>query len=81
MTIYNAKKIITCPDTGEVVSGDRYLSSIHWKQLRYQVYNYYEGKCQRCGDDIPVAVASIHHRIYKRLGKEKITDLVLLCSH
>lgn len=78
---YGKKNIIRCPDTGEVVTGDKYLSSKHWKNIRVAAYNYYGGKCQRCGDAIPLAVATIHHRVYKRMGQEKVTDLILYCAH
>ncbi len=79
--IYSAKVTYRCEDTGEIVTGDKYLSSKHWKLLRQKVYDYYGGKCQRCGDSIPLNLATIHHRIYKRMGKEKMTDLLLYCDH
>ena len=78
---YSNRKIIHCQDTGEVVTGDRYLQSKHWKLFRVKAYNYYKGVCQRCGDPIPLAIANIHHRVYKRMGNEKLTDVVLYCNH
>lgn len=81
MSFYNSKKVIHCPDTGETVTRENYLRSKHWKSLREKVYEYYEGKCQRCGDYIPLSVANIHHRVYKRLGNENLSDLNLYCKH
>ena len=81
MGIYNAKKIIKCKDTGEVVTGDQYLYSKHWKDLRIKVYNKYNGRCQRCGDYFPLSKINVHHRVYSRIGQEKLSDLVLYCGH
>lgn len=78
--LYSNKKIINCSDTNEVVTGDRYLSSRHWRLLRERVYLHYGRTCQRCLTVIPLSQATIHHRTYKRLGNEKITDLVLYCN-
>lgn len=77
---YDKRKTINCEDTGEVVSGDCYLSSRHWKQKRKEAYYFYKGQCQRCGDYIQLSVANIHHRTYKNMGKEKMTDLILYCN-
>lgn len=81
LTYYNSNRIIHCKDTGEVVTGDKYLSSKHWKQKRVAAYNFFGGRCQRCGDYIPLQIANIHHRNYKRMGDEKMTDLTLYCKH
>jgi hypothetical protein len=78
---YSKTNKIYCPDTGEHVTGDQYLASKHWKQMRVAAYQYYKGRCQRCGDQIPFSVVTIHHRVYKRMGQEKVTDLILYCSH
>ena len=77
---YSPQKKIHCKDTGEDVIGSVYLQSKHWKQMRETVYEYYNHECQRCGDTIPLEVANIHHRTYKRLGNEKVTDLILYCE-
>ena len=78
---YSKHKTIHCDDTGETVSGDNYLASKHWKNMRIPVYDHYKGVCQRCGSNIPLDVAHIHHRVYKRMGREKISDLVLYCNN
>ena len=81
MKPYCNKNIVECKDTGERVTGDRYLTTKHWKNMRVKVFNYYGGVCQRCGDSIAIDGAEIHHRIYKRMGNEELTDLVLYCKH
>ena len=81
MKPYCSKNIVECKDTGEKVTGDRYLATKHWKNMRVKAFNYYCGTCQRCGDHISLDSAEIHHRIYKRMGNEELTDLVLYCKH
>lgn len=78
---YDPKQIICCKDTGEQVSGDRYLSSKHWQQLRTAVFTKYGGECQKCHSTIPLEKAHIHHITYKRMGHENMTDLILYCSN
>lgn len=70
-----------CKDTGEKVTGDKYLHTKHWRGMREKAYEYYKGVCQRCGGDISLDSAEIHHRIYKRMGEENVSDLILYCKH
>ena len=79
-TYYNKKKIIRCPDTGETVTGDRYLMSQHWRQFRERIWKERGCECERCHDPLPLNQAVIHHKIYKRIGREKDTDVALLCN-
>lgn len=77
---YSPRKHIKCMDTGEECTGDRYLSTSHWKKMRHKSYEYYKGECQRCHTVIPISQAEIHHRSYKNIGNEKMTDLILYCK-
>lgn len=77
---YSEHKIIHCKDTDETCTGDKYLSSKHWKGLRIRIYEKFGGECQRCKEIIPFNVANIHHRTYLRIGNEKETDLILYCD-
>lgn len=77
---YSNRKVIKCVDTGEVCSGDKYLNTKHWKAIRIKAFEYYNGVCQRCGDYMTQNNFTIHHRSYKNLGNEKMTDLVLYCN-
>ena len=78
--IYSSKKIIHCTDTGEETTGDKYLTTKHWKQLRELVFQDRNGECERCHEPIELSEADIHHNCYKRIGKEKLADLTLLCT-
>ena len=77
---YSKNKEIFCRDTNEHCTGETYLKSKHWQQMRKIVYEKYKGKCQRCGDCIPLGMANVHHRTYKRIGNENINDLILYCN-
>lgn len=54
-----------------------YLLSPWWKWRRKQAKKRASFRCRRCGSSGPLEV---HHRNYKRLGKEKDSDLEVLCS-
>lgn len=77
---YSKEREYYCNDTEEKVTGDRYLNTIHWRKMRQKVYDKYKGICQKCGDSIYLEDANIHHRTYKHMGNEEITDLILYCS-
>jgi 5-methylcytosine-specific restriction endonuclease McrA len=66
-------------------SYSEYLSSNHWRELRTRFYlsklvNRINGcicctYCSKSGIKL-----NLHHRTYKRLGKERLNDLVLICD-
>jgi len=73
---------VTCKDTGEVAYNYReYLSTEHWKQLRVR---FFESKlferakfsCLNCHQKDRLQV---HHKTYRRLGKEWLGDMIALC--
>lgn len=76
---YSSKRMIYCSDTDEHVTGQGYLSSLHWKMMREKVYEYYSGECQRCHDVLPLNLYVVHHRTYKNIGHENLKDLILYC--
>jgi hypothetical protein len=56
-----------------------YLASPNWQRTRSRYYQskLYKGRCYACGcSDKPL---EIHHKSYKRLGWERLHDLVALC--
>lgn len=58
----------------------KYLKSPHWKDVRKRFYasEFYSGRCECCFDrNVPLQV---HHKSYKRLGRERLSDLVALCG-
>lgn len=72
-------KNIKCADTGESAKDyAAYGRTKHWQELRQKVIELYGGECQRCHDIIGDR-ANVHHKTYKRLGKEDIKDLTLYC--
>jgi len=78
--VYSNRKTIKCIDTDEVVTGDKYLNSKHWKDFRKKIYDKYNGVCQECGYKFPIEHCHVHHISYKNVGKETDKDVRLLCS-
>lgn len=71
------KHTIYCPDTGEEVDNYQdYLNTRHWQELR-QRYHLKGAVCGIC--KCPGAM-HLHHKTYKRIGRELKQDVVLLCS-
>lgn len=54
-----------------------YLQSTHWKRKRLQVYSRRKKQCSICKSTNNL---NVHHKTYTRLGKEKLSDLVILCQ-
>jgi 5-methylcytosine-specific restriction endonuclease McrA len=54
-----------------------YLQSEAWNQKRKKRLAKDKYRCQDCGvEGVPLHV---HHRTYKRLGRERMSDLVSVC--
>ena len=53
----------------------RYLLSDAWKAKRKAVLRAAGFRCRRCG----ARATEVHHETYKRIYKERITDLTALC--
>jgi hypothetical protein len=70
-------KNIEC-STGEIAKDyESYLLTKHWMQLRKTIYNKRNHKCDRCKKEI--VHFQLHHITYKRIGKERMSDIRLLC--
>lgn len=54
-----------------------YIRSDEWKEKRKKAIKAADGKCQLCGSTTRI---NVHHRTYERLGKEKPSDLTVLCE-
>jgi len=54
-----------------------YLRSREWKAKKAVALDYHGRKCADCGATEPLEV---HHLTYKRLGREKMKDLLVLCG-
>lgn len=58
----------------------RYLGSTLWTARKAAVIRYRGYRCERCGLE-PSTGLQLHHRTYKRLGREHPDDLELLCRY
>lgn len=54
----------------------RYLQSDTWKTKRKAVLRAAGFRCRRCG----APATEVHHETYKRIYKERLSDLTALCS-
>jgi cytochrome c len=53
----------------------QYLQSPWWKQKRLEALEAYGSICNRCGE----YGCDVHHKTYKRIGAERLSDLEVLC--
>lgn len=75
------KKLSAKSDRPRRVSYKRYIMSRAWKSKRALAIAYYENTCHRCGGSFDESQIHVHHRHYKSVGREKMTDLEVLCRH
>ena|ERR1041385_6770925 len=54
----------------------QYLITQHWQDLRQRLFNVRGKKCERCDSEKEI---EIHHKTYERIGKEELSDLLILC--
>ena len=54
-----------------------YLLSNEWKKKRNKKLKEAGNKCEECGSDKKLQV---HHKTYKHIFKEPLTDLMVLCD-
>jgi len=74
------RRKIKCMDTGEIVKGyDAYLMTMHWRQLRIIVAEASGNKCKKC-NKVVWRGFHVHHITYKRMGKERLSDLWFMCE-
>lgn len=55
-----------------------YIQSTHWKDLKERYRK--SGLRQSCFVCATKGRPHLHHRTYARVGRERLTDLVILCS-
>ena len=55
-----------------------YLGSKTWRRKRDRVLRRDKHTCQTCG--VKAAHLEVHHRTYERVGRERMGDLLTLCS-
>lgn len=68
-----------CLDTKEVAFTYKdYLKTEHWKNIKMKMKNSkYKYMCYSCKSKTKL---QLHHKSYKRVGNEKLTDLIWLCE-
>lgn len=87
LTTINVMMSTTFKDLGYASYCD-YLRSEHWQSFRKRFFStsaiarklrqrFGELRCQFC---FASGVLHLHHRTYKRLGKERLDDVVLICA-
>ena len=70
---------IVCKLTGEIVNNyNDYLLTEHWKRKKYALSRQSKKICPICG---ATENLDVHHITYKRLGDEKMSDLMYICRH
>lgn len=60
----------------------KYLKTKHWRKMRNAAFKIADYKCQLCYSDGAFIKGGlhVHHRTYERLGKERQSDLTVLCK-
>lgn len=58
----------------------QYLETEHWKDLkkRFRASKLCKNRCAVCGSRQNI---NIHHKSYKRIGNERLMDLIELCRN
>jgi len=72
---------VICEDTQEIVfTYEDYMKTKHWKLTRdkFKKSNKTNGRCYVCNSKYEI---HYHHLTYDRIGKERLTDLIELCSY
>lgn len=71
-------KIIKCKDTNEsFIFYNDYLKSKHWYFKRKEFFNKNSKICNKCRSKKNLVV---HHKTYKHIGNELLSDLICLCE-
>ncbi len=72
---------VICKDTQEICyTYSSYLKSKHWFLLkeRYKKSKLYTGVCEVCLEK--KSFMSFHHKTYKRIGQERLMDIIYVCQ-
>ena len=55
---------------------NRYRKSARWQTKRRTILKCARYKCWKCGRP----ATQVHHETYKRIGKERLSDLTAVCG-
>lgn len=68
------------PD-GTIVEYDEYINGHpHWQKVRAARFEFDEGRCAICHRDLRGDPYQTHHLSYRRLGHERMRDVITLCK-
>lgn len=65
--------------SGPPVDYGDYMSSARWRNISAAMKKYANFTCQRCKARLHPSELDVHHLNYERMGKERISDLQVLC--
>ena len=65
------------PKVARPMNYEDYIRSEKWKRVRKRYAKNYPMRCYVCGSTKRV---QLHHKTYKRLGRERMSDLLWLCE-
>ncbi len=57
-----------------------YLGSESWERIKDRVLFRDDYICQNCGTSRLYITLHVHHKTYKRVFRERLSDLVTLCE-
>jgi hypothetical protein len=60
-----------------VLTYEEYLRSPHWQGLRKRILHRANYACEKCGTW--GEILHVHHKTRKRMGRERLSDLIALC--
>lgn len=71
---------VYCKDTQELVdSYSKYLKTQHCNNLKILLQNLTDNCCMKCKENF--GKSFLMHKVFTRLGNEKITDIEVLCEN
>lgn len=71
--------VALAPSSEKPLNYDDYIRSAKWRNTSDLMKRYVGYVCQRCKIKFHAGQLDTHHLTYKRLGREKLTDLAVLC--
>lgn len=57
-----------------------YLRTTKWYSIRQRCFERDHYRCRHCHTAITIETGHCHHKTYRRLGDEQLSDLLTLCK-
>lgn len=77
MQVEPKKKTVTKSKKKAKTAYQKYLESDYWASVKLDLYHIRGKRCEVC---FSTSSVQVHHKTYKRIGKEEPKDLILLCA-